>query len=420
MSKAFEHIDELYRQRFKDFEAEPPNEVWGKVKDHLHPRGGGPSSNFGRTFLLSIFSMMSIIAIVFFVLNPFKNPKPSLASGDYIAYNGQDQQDKLNNTNPVSSNEIATPLVDKAEAPAQKGNKESVPAKEPLDVKNTEEKQVHSKEQLNSLEQKNNMEWQFVNPKFNYLNSRRSSRFGANDNYYDPKASKGYWQFGASLNPEIVLYPDDSINNSRNYNLDLSLSYHKSNFFVETGLGISFARDEGRYLVDYESYEYMGSYNDLIGITYDSTETGVIPVYHSEEVDIYDSIRRLKIEKSVNTYTYLQIPLLIGYEKKFKRFGYYFKAGPNVSILINKQIPGTQLSGDIKVFDVDARIAERIKTNWQILLGAGLTYQMSKNMDLALEPTFRYYLNSAYDRKYVSTKHPFAFGIRAGIKIRIK
>ncbi len=417
MSKTLEHIDELYRQRFENFEAEPPQEVWGRVKDKLHPPGGA-SGNLGRSFLLSIISMMSLIAIVFFLINPFNNPKPSLASGDYIAYLDQEQQNDnvIINTNPeeVQENKADTKPAEEILPPSDNtintGEtliKESAPG--------------HQLEVLQTMENKSRLDWQFVNPEFNYLNRRKENRFlSGDDSYYDPIRTKGFWQLGISANPEIVLYPNDSINNSRNYNFDLSVSYHKSGFFLESGLGISIARDEGRYFVDYESYDHIGSYNDLVGITYDSTETGIVPIYHSEEVDIYDSIRHLRIEKSTNTYTYLQLPLLIGYEKKFKRFGYYVKGGPSFSLLINKNIPGAKLPEDVTVFDVDARLAERIKTNWQLLFGAGITYQLSKNMDLAVEPTFRYYLNSAYDRQYISTKHPFAFGIRAGIKFRIK
>lgn len=418
MSKTLEHIDELYRQRFENFEAEPPQEVWGRVKDKLHPPGGGASGNLGRSFLLSIISMMSLIAIVFFLINPFNNSKPSLASGDYIAYLDQEQQ----NDNTIAA--VTPAEVQDDASDAESSEKILLPAEITVNTNEAIKEETapeHQQEALGTLENKSRIEWQFVNPEFDYLNARKESRFmPGNDSYYDPVRTKGFWQFGLSANPEIVLYPNDSINNSRNYNFDLSVSYHKSGFFLETGLGISIARDEGRYFVDYESYDHIGSYNDLVGITYDSTETGVVPVYHSEEVDIYDSIRHLRIEKSTNTYTYLQLPLLIGYEKKFKRFGYYVKGGPNFSLLINKNIPGAKLPEDVRVFDVDARLAERIKTNWQLLFGAGITYRLSNNMDLAVEPTFRYYLNSAYDRQYVSSKHPFAFGIRAGIKFRIK
>ena len=240
----------------------------------------------------------------------------------------------------------------------------------------------------------------------------------APDEYSSNTKSDRLFKLGAFINPEVVLYPDDSINNSRNFNFGIDFRYYTSeNFFIRSGIGISIARDEGKYQVDYN--EYIGSYEDVYDVTFESSQSGIVPVYHTKTVEVYDSIEHVSISQSKNRYTYLQLPVLAGYEAQKRNLSYTFMAGPCVSFLINKNIPDPKLPGNIKVLSIDNRIADRIDMNWQMVVGMGINYKVNRKFEVALEPTFRYYLNSTYEGNIITSKHPLVFGLRAGLLFKL-
>lgn len=425
MKNEFEHMDQVFRQKFENFEAEPPESVWGNISHALDNLHGGAGF---RTFLYSVFGFILIGTAVVFLLKPFDRSNSFASSGStstdfekQIAY-----EPKLQS--PAPENKMIAP-----------GATENIKEESTARPKTNEPATGSVSEKTKTTDNTYRQERTVGNSSFSSIQAKSSPGFAkpsddqrkirtvkgisetrVRGTYYDPIRKAGDWKLGLSASPEITIYPDDTISNSRNYNFDLSLGYHRNNFFIQSGIGLAIARDEGSYKVDYESYDFIGEYDDLLNISFDSTENGVVPIYETKKVEVFDSIRHIKLSKTTNTYTYLQIPLLLGYQKQFNRLGFYVKGGPNLSLLMSRHIPGAQLPDDIKIIEVDERITERIKTNWQLILGAGVNYQLTDSWEVALEPTFRYYLNAAYDSKQLNTKHPYAFGIRAGVYLKLK
>lgn len=424
MKNEFEHIDQMFRQKFESFEAEPPQNVWDNISHALDKFHGGAGF---KTFLYSVFGFV-LLGTAVFLLKPFDKSNSFASSGStssdfdkQIAYepniSNQNPDNKENTSIAIKPNQEQE-NINKTETEkssivytSEKARKEEV--KQPERTTNNSS--------LSTIEKKpDNRIAKVTDGQREISQVQNISETRVRGSYYVPIRKAGDWKIGLSANPEITLYPDDTISNSRNYNIDFSLGYHRNNFFVQSGLGLAIARDEGSYKVDYESYDFIGEYDDLLNISFDSTENGVVPIYETKKVEVFDSIRHIKLSKTTNTYTYLQIPLLIGYQKQFNRLGFYIKGGPNLSLLMSKHIPGAQLPDDIKIIDMEERITERIKTNWQLMFGAGVNYQLTDRWEVALEPTFRYYLNAAYDNKQLNTKHPYAFGIRAGVYLKLK
>jgi len=227
---------------------------------------------------------------------------------------------------------------------------------------------------------------------------------------YNRRAS---WQLGVYFTPEVIFFPDDSIPNQRSYTFEVTGKWLKNDFFVESGLGLSFSSDDGVYAIDYE--KFLGSYDDVYNVTFDTSESGaIVPVYHTTIENVYDSISKFRVEKTKNKYTYLQIPVYIGFQKEINRFGWFIKGGPILSILMNENIP-TPDPGTDRIIDIDQAMPGRVNTHWQLGFSAGVTYQLSRKVSLAIEPTFKYYLNSQYQRKYITTSHPYSFGLRTGL-----
>ncbi len=236
-----------------------------------------------------------------------------------------------------------------------------------------------------------------------------SSQEGVRSDYGKP----GSWVFGAYFTPEMIIYSSDDLLKNYSYSADLHATYKVNNLFLQSGFGLSRNQDKGNSHIEYN--EFLGTYEDLVNITFDSTQNGVIATYHTETVEVYDTINHTVINPSKRFYTYLQIPMFIGYGEESRRIGWFVKGGPSLSVLLHEQIPETGLDPEqARILNIENDLPGRIKTNWQFILSAGATYKLGEKVSLSVEPMFRYYIRSAYEQGKLNTKHPYSVGLRTG------
>ena len=158
------------------------------------------------------------------------------------------------------------------------------------------------------------------------------------------------------------------------------------------------------------------SYEDVYNVTFDSTENGFIPTYHTQTVDVYDTIDYYSISEAETRYTYLDIPILIGHEWNFNRVSLFLHGGPSVSILLGRSSAEADYPDEnIRILNESPQIPAREQINWQVMAGAGFSYSFTNKVSFSLEPTFRYYLTNDYKKGTLNTRHPYSFGIRAGL-----
>jgi len=438
------NIDELFRKRFENFEPEPPVHIWSNVSKNITR---GPSgSGITKIILLSGISLLTISLLVLLLLNPFGNRNHEIGSRAGIPQNdllaqvntdlnlenspetevGYDNTEINRGTTTVQKTSVQETIVTKPTGNVTPLNKAGLLlyhirsySPKPLIFTPASLDIVPGSEIITpGLMPQTTGLYQLINshtmpgPGKISINTYNRS---VGDEESPVKKSGHYFKLGAFINPEVVFYPSDSVDNSRNFNFGLSLSYHKNDFFIRSGLGISIARDEGKYQVEYKRLEYLGSYEEVYHVSFDSTESGIVPIFYTKTVNVYDSVEHVAISKTKNTYTYLQIPLLIGYQFEKKHLTWSFMAGPSVSFLISKNIPDPEIPNNVGIIGIDRNIAQRIETNWQMVAGIGLNYRLNHRLEFAVEPTIRYYLNSSYNREIITTKHPVAFGLRAGL-----
>lgn len=425
MTEDNKYLDKLFQRKFAGFEAEPPASVWTNVHNELHNKGGGSNNPVNLAILAAIVLISGLLGFRLIQDVPDQNNEidPALLTSLFIADN---------NDNPYTESPSSASTDD------QTHNPEPIPVNNPLSsTKNTAEKnyQQHAlghSAQINSIYAPSfNAQSQLAKMKarkslsvhaglplpgsenISVRNSRYHPKFaGINDGEraYNRRAS---WQMGFFFTPEVGFYPNDSIPNQRNYTFDVSAKWQKNEFFIESGLGISFSSDDGNYAIDYE--QFLGSYDDVYNLTYDTAANGsLVPVYHTNVVNVYDSISKYKVDRTRNTYTYLQLPVYVGFQKQVKRFGWFVKGGPVLSLLVHKNIPGPD-AGYNRIIGLDQQMATRVNTHWQVAFSLGMSYQLSNKVSIGIEPTFRYSLNSQYERKYISTRHPYAIGLRTGL-----
>ncbi len=433
MENIYNNIDELFRKRFEDFEPDPPEHIWQKIFSKLHPGTGG-GAGIGKTILLTGVAVIAVSTFILLLLNPFSNDPETRASNN-IPLPSPDQDinnnlitelitpeegietdihevqipDKIQQTTIESIEKITEPIIrpDNTNKPDYIG------------ISNTEESpEIRNPELLITLSSIKTGDLQTNANEYKPERKIFSGTFNkyTGDEFYNPQPDyKSFFKVGAFINPEVVFNQSEVIPNGRNINVSLDVSYHMSKFFIQSGLGISLAMDEGPYNIEYN--ELLGTYQDVYDVTFDSTEQGIIPTYHTKTVEVFDTLNHLSLYKTKNSYAYLQIPVLFGYEFRGRHLSFNVKAGPCLSIMMYEHIPELVLPEDMRILNIEGET--RIKTNWQIVTSFGMSYQLNKRLEIALEPTLRYYLNSPYEGKIITNKHPFTFGLRIGLLFKL-
>jgi hypothetical protein len=86
-----------------------------------------------------------------------------------------------------------------------------------------------------------------------------------------------------------------------------------------------------------------------------------------------------------------------------------------LSVLISEKASDDSYDpGKDKVLSTNNLTPDRIKTNWQAIIGMNAGYRFSPVITFELEPQFKYYFNSVYE-KASTTRKPYSFEVRASL-----
>ncbi len=227
------------------------------------------------------------------------------------------------------------------------------------------------------------------------------------------KADQNRWAFGMEFSPEWTKL-QESGTTIQSYGIDFSVCKYFNNFYLASGVGLSYSTDNGKYQVDYKKSEYQGSYQYVDSVSFEVNNDNVTPTYHTTRIDIYDTIDKVRISENQNKYLYINIPLYMGFEYSLgKRWQMDLYAGLRSGILVYKDIPNPKLEDN--VFLVKSTYNNRKDFYLQGQIGIGLHYQLHKHWYLGFSPNISYYFTSPIANE---TKKPYALGLRFGIRYK--
>jgi len=219
---------------------------------------------------------------------------------------------------------------------------------------------------------------------------------------------------GAWYTPEWMFNTLDGNKFVNNFGLEGTLSFGP--YSVRTGAGLSITRGSNETAVT--TQEYIGTYKLLDSITFkwDPVHYEMLPTYFFTPTELFDTTSHLYYYSMIREYTYLQVPLILGYDfVRGNRFSAGFRVGPILSVLLKTtNLTPAYDPGRDKIILVNNITPERISLNWQLMGGINFSYRLYKQWSLNLEPEFRYYFNSVYEKSGFSTK-PWSVGIRTAI-----
>jgi hypothetical protein len=195
-------------------------------------------------------------------------------------------------------------------------------------------------------------------------------------------------------------------------------TFHFGRYSVRTGLGLSVTTGSNEMLV--QTNPYLGSYHALDSVVFkwDQKHYNLIPTYYTTGTKVFDTALRYNYSYDKKRYTYLQVPLILGYD--FLQKGWFTlgaRAGAVMSVLLKTEdLSGTYDPGMDRIISINNVSPDRIQLNWQALVGINASFRLSRWFSLEAEPDLRYYFDSVYESSEI-TKKPWSVGFRAAFLI---
>lgn len=223
------------------------------------------------------------------------------------------------------------------------------------------------------------------------------------------------FSIGAHYGIEFIKLSD--INITAN-NIDLSFNYQNLNFIAQTGIGIQFSRDKNNYNTKYISNDYLATEYRFDSVTFVPDGNGgftpkpVNPYYE----DIYDSVKHVYNSDIYENYYSIRVPLLIGFQKSYRKIGLFAKGGIIYShIVFNKTSELYKTKSNARFIESDYIGANRKSNQLQYVLAGGLSYAINKKLFFNAELIGKYYQYSLYENTAYDNINPWSFETRIGL-----
>ncbi|MCX6286801.1 MAG: hypothetical protein NTY96_06780, partial [Bacteroidetes bacterium] len=221
--------------------------------------------------------------------------------------------------------------------------------------------------------------------------------------YYTPE-----WMFN-------TLNGDKFVNN-----FGVEGTFHFGRYSVRTGFGLSVTKGSNEMVRQTNSY--LGAYNALDSITFawDGKHTSLVPTYYTKNQSVYDTTLSYNYYYNKKRYTYLQVPLVLGYDfwqNSWLSLG--IRGGAVMSLLLKSEnLSESYDPGKDRIITINNVSPDRIQLNWQAMGGINANFRLSRRFSFEVEPDVRYYFNSVYESSEL-TKKPWSLGVRAAFVITI-
>ena len=109
-------------------------------------------------------------------------------------------------------------------------------------------------------------------------------------------------------------------------------------------------------------------------------------------------------------FEYLEIPFNLKYKILDRDFDIQLIGGMSTNLLMNNSVSARTADGVAKIGEVD----NVRSVNYSGNAGIGFIYNLTRNLNISIEPRFRYYVNSI-NLSYLPSTRPYTFGVLTGV-----
>lgn len=237
---------------------------------------------------------------------------------------------------------------------------------------------------------------------------------GLKEEYPEATSSRSVFHLGLSYTPEVMFNTCEG--NKYISNAGIEVAFYKGRVSLRTGAGISVSKGTTENSVEYNSY--LGAYNHLDSITFSYNENygDFIPKLYLSEEKVWDKESSYDSIDIIKRYTYLQIPLAIGFDFwQNGKFSAGVRVGTIMSVMLSaKQLTGTYDPGENQFIGMNNITPDRVSMNWQATGGISFTAVLSRRIALEVEPQAKYYYGSIYE-KSGNVPKPWSISIRTAL-----
>ncbi len=413
MKEEFDHIDNLFRDNLSHVQVPPSASVWSGISSKLswNEFTSLNFSNFSSNIYLmgssAAAGLTSIVIAASVIIGMQENREQPV---DPALINPIPSKQIAIEKEPINTINDRTFVVQMDEAPV---SPKASPVAKPLEEKLIENKIVQVEEEKPETDFEINLvseevvQERFGVPAFmkskypqGYMSNGLMSQMPAAWDFrlYDDYSKPSNISFGLKSGPEFI-----DVNSSQNTNISqinagfFARYEFDGGMYLQAGAGISLMEDETPFVLDYKSLDSVGFYYDVHYYVPDPTNPDSVILITTIET-IYDSVTHNEIAYTNNRYTYLRLPLMIGYEiVKYKNFGLNMQAGGEFALILNRTEPMAYIPSDVRLLNYERAIEEKLESNLRMILGLSLEYQLSDKLALQVEPTFKYYFRSVYN-----------------------
>ena len=112
----------------------------------------------------------------------------------------------------------------------------------------------------------------------------------------------------------------------------------------------------------------------------------------------------------IQHFEYLELPVILRYKVIDRKLGFNVLGGMSTNFLVGRDAYFQQ-EGEKEIIGFTGDLKT---VNYSSVVGVGLAYAISSRLNVSVEPTFRYYLNSINELSSLSS-HPYSLGFYTGL-----
>lgn len=445
-----QNIDQLFRDKLKNFEATPPPEVWERI-----------SASMGyqrkRRKVLLIWTMSGAASLLFaFLLGWYLAGNSN--GGEQLMVELQ-QYKQQRNQQLLWQPKVEQHLVFNFERPVFQKIKTGVTTENHFTATLVAQQQLQSLAHLSSLAsgglaQKNSFPELAVTGEEAFFSTSDRAILAANLESRAKETSVQHndsWAVGLSASP---LYRfDPSLNNQADYEMAMNQMPSSYQTRISGGINVAYAtgkkldvitginyaevaQDAGQVALSFLGHNWLNERSDA-GFAAESYNNDLLPSNNANNLVLSTQVGLANINLPVGatvatakTMTalvpdatqnynykqsarYVEIPMLLRYHLIESRLGVHVTGGFNSNILVDNSV---RLVDD-KTVVANGKIEGLRPLTWSSSLGLGVNYSLTDALDLNVEPMLKFQLNSLNSQSYFNAR-PAAFGVYSGISYR--
>jgi hypothetical protein len=202
-------------------------------------------------------------------------------------------------------------------------------------------------------------------------------------------------------------------------NFGFDFTFYRGRTSIRTGAGISISQGLTEKAVEYN--EFLGTYNklDSISFTFNESAGDFYPTIHTSSENVWDSLPLYDSTEIIKRYTYLQIPLILGFDFWQKnRLTVGVRIGTIMSVMLkSKQLTGAYEAGANQVVGISKLSPDQVSMNWQAVGGINGSLMLTRRLYLEIEPQAKYYYQSIYEKSGYDKK-PWSLGVKLAVSYK--